>query len=324
MDPLETFYNFHELIIQHFSFEDILSAWKVSTTWCKLVLEKNKFAMKKIKLKINDCNHDEIMELLQRKESKFDTKIFEILKTKRKYENIKIDIDHGWDYVDQIVRNLSNSLVDINVTSDIYCANLKIPNLKFLKLGDALLDGLTSTSNKLEKLSVCHNGKEFWLKKESPEAVRRALKENQKLKILEFDENLTELIFSENLSEISFNLEKFSASCSNIREIGENLRNFLSSQRDSIQHLSLGCIDSFTTHWIYKEMSKLKSLEVKIHFEENPQNFHLIPNSQIFALDLDITSFWQWSMNIRTALRIFIASTPNLEILILRMTSPET
>lgn len=320
MDPFEIFYDIHELIIQHFSFDEIFIVSKVSAQWHDLVLERNKLAMKKIRLHVEDCNHDEVLKVLENKESKLNTKILDLLSTKRKYQNIKINIDHGWDYIDQLVRNLSSSLVDIEVSSDIYVEDLEIPHLKFLKLNDALLEGLTTCSSKLQQLSVSQTGKEFWLKKESPKAVRRCLERNRQLEILELDETLTEAIFSENICE-KFKLKKLSAKCSQSLEILENLRNFLENHKSTLHHLQLGNADASTAQLIFENLS-LKSLQLKIHFEENPRDFILTTNHKIVALDLDITAFWQWTMNIKFALQKFIASSPNLEILILRMPSP--
>jgi hypothetical protein len=322
MDPLDIFYDIHELIIQHFNYDEIFKFSKVSTHWHNLILEKNKFAMEKIRLHVEDCNHDEVLKVLENKESKINLKLFELLKTQRKYQNIKINIDHGWDYIDQLVRNLSNFLVDIEVSSDIYIEDLKIPQLKFLKLNDALLDGLTTCSNKLKKFSVTQTGKEFWLKKESPQAVKRALMRNEELEILELDETLTEEIFSENFNEFSFNLKELSVKCENSLEIFGNLRSFLSRQESSLNFLNIKNCDVFTAQWIFENLTALKSFQLKIHFEENPRDFNLSVNPKIIALDLDITAFWQWTMNIKFALRKFISSAPNLEILILRMPSP--
>lgn len=322
MDPLEIFYDIHELIIQHFNYEEIFIVSKVSTYWYDLMLEKNKFAMKKIRLHVEDCNHDEVLKVLENKESKVNINLFELLKTNRKYQNIKINIDHGWDYIDQLVRNLSGSLVDIEVSSDVYVENLKIPELKYLKLNDPLLDGLTTCSNKLKKLTISQTGKEFWLKKESPQAIKRALMKNNDLEILEFDEVLTETIFNENLHEFSFKLKQLFLKCSKSMEIFENLRNFLSSHVNSLVHLNLGNSDTVTTQWIFENLINLKSFQLKIHFDENPRDFDLACNNKIMALDIDITAFWQWTMNIKFALRKFITSSPNIEILILRMNAP--
>lgn len=322
MDPLDIFYDIHELIIQHFNYKEIFKFSKVSTYWNDLILVKNNFAMKKIRLHVEDCNHNEVLKVFDNKESNIDEKLFELLRTQRKYQNIKINIDYGWDYIDQLVRNLAKSLVDIQVSSDIYVENLKIPNLKFLKLNDAIFDGLTTCSNKLKKLSASQSGNEFWLKKESPKAIRKALMKNEELEILEIDENLTEAIFSQNFNEFSFKLKELSIECKNSLETYENLRNFLSRHENSLNLLNIQNCDALMARFIFENLKFLKFFQVKINFNENPRDFDLCVNPKITALDLNITAYWQWTMNIKFALRKFISSSPNVEILILRMPSP--
>lgn len=322
MDPLSLFYDIHELIIQHFDCQEIFKLWKVSTLWQSLVLEKNNYAMQKIKLNVEDSNHDEVLMVLQNKESTVNTDLFELLKTNRKYRNVKINIDHGWDYMEELIRNLRASLISIEV-SDVYVDDLEFPNLTKLKLDNVLLDGLTTSCDKLTKLSATQSGKELWLKKESPIAIKRALKRNQGLKALELDEALTEVIFRDDISrDINFQLQHLQIKCQKSFDYFSNIRSFLLMHTASLIHLEIGSIDDTTIEWIYINMKCLKSLQFKIHFENNPRGFHLISHDSVIALDLDLTSYWQWTMNIKFALREIILKTPCLEILILRMPSP--
>jgi len=325
MDPLYIFYDIHELITQHFSYHDIFRIFKVSKIWHSLVLENSKFAMRKIRLNINESNHDEVYSVLDQKISEMNSDILDILESKRKYQNIKVYVENGWDFIDQLVRNFSSSLVSIEVSSDIFVENLRIPNLKFLKLDNPLLDGLTTCSNKLKKLSVKMSGREYWLKKESPMAIKNALRKNSQLEVIELDEDLTSIIFETDISsEVSFKLKSLSiefAKFNNDEEILGNARKFLERQQ-SLTNLVITYPDSATIQWIYENKTNLESLQIKIHFEQNPRDFQLSTNVAIKCLDLDISSNWQYTMNIKLALRTFITRTPNLELFNIRMTSP--
>ena len=325
MDPLFIFYDIHELITQHFSYNDIFRIFKVSKHWHSVILENSKFAMRKIRLNVNESNHDEVYNVLDQKISEMNSDVLNLLESQRKYQNIKVYVDHGWDFIDQLVRNLAESLVSIEVSSDIFVENLKIPNLKFLKLDNPLLDGLTTCSNKLIKLSVRMSGREYWLKKESPIAIKSALKKNSQLEVIELDEDLTSIIFESNiLSEVNFRLKSLSIEFlkfNNDEEIFGNARKFLECQQ-SLTNLAITFPDSPTIQWIYENQTNLESFQIKIHFEQNPRDFQLISNGAIKCLDLYISSNWQYTMNIKFALRTFITSTPNLEVLKIRMTSP--
>jgi hypothetical protein len=252
MDPLVHFYDISDMIIQHFDYEEIFQLWKVSTLWHELILEKNKFAMRKIRLHIDDCNQDVVLQTLQNKDSKINTDLFELLKTKRKYQNVKIKISHGWDYTEELVRNLADSLVDIQVSADIYMEDIKITNLKILKLDNALLDGLTTSSTKLKKLSASLSGKELWLKRESPHAIKKALMKNEELSSLTLDAVLAEAIFSEKISP-NFKLKELVVKCLKTfdEEIYENLRHFLSQQSKSLIYLQIQEISSFTLQHVF-------------------------------------------------------------------------
>lgn len=325
MDPMFIFYDIHELITQHFSYNDIFRIFKVSKLWHNLILENSKFAMRKIRLNVNESNHDEVYNVLDQKISEMNSDILDLLESQRKYQNIKVYVDHGWDFIDQLVRNLAEFLVSIEVSSDIFVENLKIPNLKFLKLDNPLLDGLTTCSNKLKKLAVRMSGREYWLKKESPIAIKSALKKNSQLEVLELDEDLTSIIFESDIStEVHFKLKCLSiefSKISNDEEIFGNARKFLERQQ-SLTNLVITFPDSPTIQWIYENVTNLELLQIKIHFEQNPRAFQLLTNGAIKSLDLDISSNWQYTMNIKFALRTFITSSPNLEVLKIRMTSP--
>lgn len=325
MDPMFIFYDIHELIIQHFSYNDIFRIFKVSKLWHNLILEDSKFAMSKIRLNVNESNHDEVYNVLDQKISEMNSDILDLLESQRRYQNIKVYVDHGWDFIDQLVRNLAESLVSIEVSSDIFVENLKIPNLKFLKLDNPLLDGLTTCSNNLKKLAVRMSGREYWLKKESPIAIKSAIKKNSRLEVLELDEDLTSIIFESDIStEVHFKLKSLSIEFpknSNDEEILGNARKFLERQQ-SLTNLVITFPDTPTIQWIYENVTNLESLQIKIHFEQNPRAFQLLSNGALKSLDLDISSNWQYTMNIKFALRSFITSSPNLEVLKIRMTSP--
>lgn len=325
MDPLVVFYDIHELITQHFSYQDVFSIYKVSTNWYHLVLQNSKFAMRKIRLNVKESNHDEILNVLTQKTSEINSDLLSLLDTKRKYQNIKMDVDHGWDFIDHFVRNLAGSLVDIEVSSDIFVENLKIPTLKYLKFDNPLLEGLTTCSVNLKKLSASLSGKEYWLKKESPIAIKSALKKNLELETLELGDILTDLIFEDDIStQTSFMLTSLHIELSKNNQdeaIYNHVRNFLTQQKN-LKNLAITHPDSHTINWIYASMANLESIETKIHFEFNPRSFQLPASETVKCLDLDISSNWQYSMNIKYALRTFVSCSPNLELLKIRMTSP--
>jgi hypothetical protein len=322
MDPLRNFYDIHEIIIQHFDFQEIFSFYKVSKLWCELVLEKSKFAMKCIRLNVNESNHDEISNILQHKTSEINEGLLDLLNTKRKYQNVKINVDHGWDFIDQLIRNLSCNLIDVEVCSDIYVEDLKIPTLRYLKLDNPLMDGLLTCSNELRKLTISVTANEYWQKKESPKAVRSALKRNSMLEYLEMDAVLTEMIFAENITNIA-NLKLIELLIKCTKNFSEehfsNIRNFLSNQRETLKMLDIEFPDIFTLQYIYEQLEHLKVFKSQIHFEDNPQFFELSLNSNIVELEIDIIAKWCFTMN---ALRKFISCTPNLEIFVSKMRAP--
>lgn len=322
MDPLTLFYDIYELIIQHFNYGDIFRLYKVSKTWYELILHDSKFAMKKIRLSIKEKNHDEVhhMFMMQNKSSEINSDLLDLMSSKRKYQNVKIIVDHGEDLIDQLVRNLSKSLVDVQVSSDVYAEDLKIPSMRYLKLDNPIIDGLTSCSNKLWKLTASVSGKEYWQKRESPVAIKNALKNNHELESLEIDDVLTESIFSdESACDIKMKLKMFSLKC--LKSFDElthsNIRSFLATQAQ-LEELHIEFPDAFTLQWAYENLKYLTSLKTKVHFETNPREFDLAI-SNLKQLDIDLTANWQYTMNIKYALRTFIKSSPNLEVLVIRM-----
>ncbi|KAG5676246.1 hypothetical protein PVAND_006095 [Polypedilum vanderplanki] len=271
--------------------------------------------MRKILLHIEESNQSELMNMLQNKSTDINKDLLNILSTNRKYQNIKINVDYGWDFIDQLVRNLSLSLVEVEVSCDIFLENLKIPLLTSLKLDNPIIEGLLTCSDKLVKIIASVSGKELWQKRESPIALKNALKVNTNLKILHIDEVLTEGIFEKDLTCQLKNLNEISLKClkSFDLKLYGNIRNFLNYQIN-LEHLSIDYPDIFTVQWIYGNLNNLKSLKMKIHFEQNPRDLNLGVNTSIKKLDINITACWQYSMNIKYALRNFITTSPNMEI----------
>jgi hypothetical protein len=326
MDPFAIFYDVHELITQHFDYDEIFEYSVVSKLWYELILHNSKFAMRKIKLHVKESNTNEIYDVFDMKISEVNENLFNILKCTRKYQNIQIDVDHEWDFTDELIRSLSHSLVDIKLSSDVYLEDIKIPTLMYLTIDNPLLEGLTTCSTSLRKLSASVSGKIYWLKKESPSAIRNAMQKNCNLEILELDDVLVEGIFHTDIShEMKFELRELSLNCTlNLanESIVNNIKKFLLSQ-NQLQVIHLSSIDDSLTQWIYENLPNLQSLSTTIHFEDtNPRRFQLTTHKSLIRLDINITANWQFTTHIKYAFRTVIGSMPNLEVLVLRMLSP--
>lgn len=267
-----------DLLLQHLNGIELLEVSEVSRKWF-LVVAKSEVAMKKIELRIVDCE-----------EATKDRLMATALQSPRQYQNLYVCSQSK----KALVCRLAGSLSTIRVCSfDMKIGNLKIPNLKKLVFyGDANANGLINSSTSLEELELKS------IRFPAADSVLQCLKVNDQLKFLTLGASPS-TIFREDLSSsFDFHLNSLSAKLVFISD-PTNFFKFLISQAQSLQRLTLhvtSC-DNTIFNTAINNLPHLERLEIfsaaEIYGIRNfpphdlPEGLALIPNPNIKVLRIE-------------------------------------
>lgn len=270
----------HDLVLQHLDAE----ASEVCLSWCDLICY-SRDCMKNFVVSLNSHfnkigaeKQDEVVEIIKN--------------TSRKYQNLKIDNcdEETTEKCLQLMKHFETNWISLKICwmkiSDfIEIPDITLPNLEELELEIVPQDvyiKLLKDTKKLKKVLF-----QVGCSEEQRQHVINCLERNKDLKDLKLLAQIFACVFSEDVSKVfKFKLKTFIVSdAEKITKVVElNFTNFLKTQKECLEYISIGDMKAFIVNLLFREMQVLQT--IYLGNITNLLELSLIENTSIITIKL--------------------------------------